>query len=484
MTAGTDIVKRERSFAISLRPAWLWVAAGVYLLLLMNGDRLLGDSDTFWQIAAGQWILDHRAWPHSDIYSFTRLGEPWLSSSWLAQVMFAAAYRMAGWSGVVILTAACAASAVALLVGMLCRRMPATYAVLTTLIALSLSASHILARPHIVALPVMMLWTAGLLSATENRKPPSFWLLPLITLWANFHGGFVFGLVLVCAFGFEAGWTATRAERPRIISRWILFLVLSVIACCITPYGWGSLVAAGRILSLGGLLHLIAEWAPVDFSHPSLILAVVLAALGAVLYTGFTLSLPRTLIVTGLLFMALSHVRNIEIFAFLTPLVVAGPLAQRFGFKRDADSNVFRAVPGVAAVFMAGALTVTLATGRGYSPPADQSPAAALDALRAAGTSRTLNDLPFGGYMIWRGVPVFIDGRAELYGETFGLAYYDALRLKSVDGFLRLLKTYNVDSVLLSPSTPAAHLLDHLSGWKRIHDDANAVAFVRTAETP
>lgn len=484
MTAGTDIVKREYSFAVSLRPVWLWVAAGVYLLLIMNGDRLLGDSDTFWQIAAGQSILDHRAWPHSDIYSFTRLGEPWLSSSWLAQVMFAAAYRMAGWSGVVILAASCAASSVALLVGMLCRRIPATYAVLIALIAVSLSASHILARPHIVALPVMMLWTAGLLSAIENRKLPSFWLLPLITLWANLHGGFVFGLVLVCAFGFEASWTATRAERPKIVLRWILFLILSVVACCITPYGWGSLVAAGRILSLGGLLHLIAEWAPVDFSRPSLILAVVFAALGAVLYTGFTLSLPRTLIVAGLLFMALSHVRNIEIFAFLTPLVVAGPLAQRFNLKRDADTNALRAVPGVAAVLMAGVLTAALAAGRGYSPPVDQSPAAALDALHAASASRTLNDLPFGGYMIWRGAPVFIDGRAELYGETFGLAYYDALRLKNVDGFLGLLKTYNVDSALLSPSTPAAHLLDRLGGWKRIYGDDHAVAYVRAANAP
>ncbi len=57
-----------------------------------------------------------------------------------------------------------------------------------------------------------------------------------------------------------------------------------------------------------------------------------------------------------------------------------------------------------------------------------------------------LNDLQFGGYLIWRQVPVFVDGRAELYGETFEMAYYRALQLKDVDGFLDLLKRYDIDA--------------------------------------
>ena len=37
-------------------------------------------------------------------------------------------------------------------------------------------------------------------------------------------------------------------------------------------------------------------------------------------------------------------------------------------------------------------------------------------------------------------MPVFIDGRAELYGETFTMAYYNALELKDVNQFLDILK--------------------------------------------
>jgi hypothetical protein len=109
------------------------------------------------------------------------------------------------------------------------------------------------------------------------------------------------------------------------------------------------------------------------------------------------------------------------------------------------------------------------------------SPTAAVDALKARNVKRVLNDLPFGGYLIWRQIPVFVDGRAELYGETFEMNYYRALQLKDLDGFLNLLKTYDIDAVMLEPTTPAVQLLDRIGGWKRIYTDESVVVHVRDA---
>jgi hypothetical protein len=64
----------------------LAIGAGVYLLLLFAGNRLLGDPDTLWQITIGQWILTHRMVPESNIYSFTMAGQSWIATQWLAQV--------------------------------------------------------------------------------------------------------------------------------------------------------------------------------------------------------------------------------------------------------------------------------------------------------------------------------------------------------------------------------------------------------------
>src|SRR5512138_3710801 len=154
MSMEAGAIERDKAFSLADVPAWLWVGIGVYALLLLNGRALLNDSDTYWQIAVGQWILDHGALPRADIYSFTKAGEPWTSSSWLAQVLYATSYRLAGWAGPVVLAASGIAATFALLTHILGRRVPAAWAVGVAIAALMLSYGHFLARPHVLALPV------------------------------------------------------------------------------------------------------------------------------------------------------------------------------------------------------------------------------------------------------------------------------------------------------------------------------------------
>ncbi|WGS21406.1 MULTISPECIES: hypothetical protein [unclassified Bradyrhizobium] len=481
MSSEIATIPRERASVFGEVPAWFLVACGVYALLLLAGSKLLADSDTYWQIAVGRWILDHGTVPSVDIYSFTRAGEPWMSSSWLSQVLYAKAYDLAGWTGPAALAAICIAAAFAQLTAILSGRMPATYASVVALAALALSTPHLLARPHVLVLPVMIAWTNALMVASERRETPTFWLLPLIALWANLHGGFLFGLVLVGAFALDAIWNAAPAQRPSLALRWLAFGVGALAACCVTPYGWGSILASLKILGLGELLHLIGEWMPADFGHIGGFEFVVLALIAAALYGGVRLPLPRIALVLGLLYMALSHVRNIEIFALLLPMVVLTPLASQFGL-RAAGVVRLRAAPAFALLVALCISTWAVARSERIAPPPPQSPAAAVDVLKARNVKRVLNDLPFGGYLIWRQVPVFVDGRAELYGETFDIAYYRALQLKDVDRFIDLLRTYDIDAVMLEPTTPAVKLLDRIGGWQRAYADDHAVVYVRTAD--
>lgn len=479
MNANVGTISQAKTSALGQVPAWLWLGIGVYLLLLISGNRLLNDSDTYWQITVGQWILDHAALPRVDIYSFTRAGEPWVSSSWLAQVLYAVSYDLAGWTGPIVVGAGAIAATFALLAAILARRIPSTYAIVVALAALLLSIPHFLARPHVLVLPVMLAWANGLMSASERCETPSLWLLPLITLWANLHGGFVFGLVLVAAFALDAVWNADPSQRKSLALRWIMFGIAALAACCVTPYGWGSILAAHRILDLGELLHLIYEWMPADFRSLGAFEISILALIAGALYSGVKLSPPRIALVLGLLHMALSHVRNLEIFALLLPLVVLSPVSSQLSLQ---GARFARVTPSIVSTVMLVALlgVSTWAFAGGYSPPTNQSPAAAVDMLKARNAKHVLNDLPFGGYLIWRQMPVFIDGRAELYGERFEMAYYHALQLTDVNGLLDLLKNYDIDAVLLRPATPAAKLLDHLGGWQRVYSDEMAVLHIRT----
>ncbi|NOJ41724.1 hypothetical protein [Bradyrhizobium australiense] len=478
MSIDVATIHQAKASSFGRVPAWSWLGTGVYVVLLVNGSGLLNDSDTFWQIAVGQWILDHGALPRVDVYSFSKFGEPWISSSWLAQILYAVSYNLAGWTGPVVVAAGSIAATFGLLAHILERRMRASYAALVALAAMVLSAPHFLARPHVLAMPVTVAWAHGLMTASERRQAPSFWLLPLIALWANLHGGFVFGLVLAGAFAIDAVWNAAPLQRKPLALRWVAFGLAALLACCFTPYGWESILASRKILDLGELLRLISEWAPADFSRISPFELTILALIAGTLYRGVTLSPPRIALVLGLLHMALSHGRNLEIFALLLPIVVLTPVSRQFALQPTWSGRMTLASAAVLAVTLSIS-TWAVAAYQAHSPPKSDSPAAAVEAIKAHNLRRVLNDRAFGGYLIWRQMPVFIDGRAELYGEKFTMAYYNALELKDVSRFLSLLKDHDIDALLLRPGAPAASLLDHVGVWRRVYADDVAVLYVR-----
>ncbi len=467
----------------------LCAGAAAYLLLLFLGDALLQDSDTFWQIKVGQWIIDHRTLPTSDVYSFTKFGAPWISNAWLSQVLYAAVHAW-GWAGPVILASLAIAAAIAILVRLLDAYFEPAHSILITMLVLMLSWHHLLARPHVLVLPVMVAFVSAMMSAADRRASPSFFLLPLMSLWANLHGGFVLGLALIAPIALEAVWSAAPERRIVLGARWALFAAGAVVAACCTPYGWNTLLAAARILDLGQVLSILSEWRPADFSSFGLFEACLLGLMGFALSRGVVLSFPRVLLLLLVTHMALANVRSVEAFAFIVPLILAKPFASQPVDVAAASAAVERwsrpYFPGLAIAAVAAGIWASTAS---YTAHHDftfaklQTPAAAVDMLRQRQAKRIFNAYEFGGYLISRDVPPFIDGRAELYGEKFVVSYFNAVGGRNVDELLRLLETFQIDATLLAPSSPAAQILDHIPGWRKLYADDIAVIHVRADRT-
>lgn len=466
----------------------LCVGVAAYLFCFFMGDTLLQDSDSFWQIKVGQWMIDHRAVPYTDIYSLMHTGESWISNSWLSQVLYAAVYAPFGWPGPVALTALAVGLTMAIFVFLLDQHLESAHSVLLAMFALVLSFHHLLARPHVLALPVMVAWVGALMSAADRRTYPSALLLPLMILWASLHGGFVLGLALIGPIGLEAVWSAAPSERIALAGRWALFAIATVFASCCTPYGWNTLLAASRILDLGQLLSVISEWQPADFSSLTLFELSVLGLIALGFHRGVVLSIPRILLLLLLVYMALTHVRSIEAFAFISALVLAKPFATRQASddRLNAWARDFWTLPYVPAMTTAivlgcaSASTLTYADHHQFVFSKRQTPAAALDVIERHGLKRIFNAYGFGGYMISRDIPPFIDGRAELYGEKFVMTYFNAVEGRRIDELVGMLDEYHMEATLLAPDSPAARILDRTPGWQKLYADDVAVVHIRT----
>lgn len=462
----------------------LWVGIVSYAVLIFSGDRLLNDPDTQWQITVGQWILDHHAVPHTDVYSFTMHGAPWISTQWLAQVLYAQIYAWFGWAGPVVLAAAASAVTFALLARYLVRNLSERAALVFVAAALALTAPHLLARPHVLALPIMVAWIGELIAAADRRGTPPFRLLPLMALWANVHGGFVFGLMMIAPIALDAVIQADASNRMALAVRWGVFAALALAASCCTPYGWESLLASRNILALGSALPLITEWRAVDFTTLRPFEICLLGGVGLALYRGIRLPPLRIVILLGLIHMALSQGRAAEILALLSPLVLARPLARQISGIEAVASSSLRPVRGVmltglAVVLVAG--TLMFAAMHRFTPNAANSPVAAVAELKKLNVERVFNDYDFGGYLIASGVAPFIDGRTELYGEKFFVDYDRASGLSEPDNLFRLLEEYHLQATLLRTQSAASKLLDHVDGWQKVYSDEIATIHVRKA---
>ena len=462
----------------------LWVGVFSYALLFLAGDRLLLDPDTQWQITVGQWILDHRAVPETDVYSFTMRGQPWISTQWLAQVAYAQIYAWFGWPGPVALAAAASAATFALLARFLSRNLSESATLVFVAVAFALTAPHILARPHVLALPLMVMWIGGLVAAADRHDAPSWRMLPLMALWANLHGGFVFGLFMIAPIALDAVVNADAASRKSLVPRWAAFAALALAASCCTPYGWNALLASQKILALGSALPLITEWRAADFTHLRPFEICLLGGIGLALFRGIKLPPLRILLLLGLIHMALAQGRAAEILALLAPLILAAPLARQVGGADVAPSGkatMARAVlfAGAAVALVTG--TLAFASVHRFAPYTGNSPVAAVAALKKLNLDRVLNDYDFGGYLIASGVSPFIDGRTELYGEKFFVDHNAASGLMEPDNLFRLLEAYKIEATLLRTQSAATKLLDHLDGWQKVFSDDVATIHLRKA---
>lgn len=468
-----------------------------YLYFLYRGNELLLDGDTYSHIATGRWILARGVVPTQDPFSHTMNGAPWTAFEWLSQVILALADRWGSWTGLVAFTALAFAATIALLTRALLRHLEPIYALMFVGSAIGLTAGHVLARPHMIAMPLMVIWTIEVVRASEEDRAPSLWLLPLMTVWANLHGGFTLGIALAFAFAVEALLTAWRQQRlARAARSWGIFLVLAVGCSLLTPHGTRGLWVTWQVMFQDNFaLSRIGEWRSPDFHVLQPLEIWLLGGLAVALHQGLRFPPVRLLLLLGLIHLTLKHLRNAELLGLLAPLFLASPLAAQWRQVRKADKQFESAdrffarlaQPAGQGAIVAGlafflAVPLWLARDRPVEIPPVIAPVAAIRAAQDAGVKGpVLNAYEWGGYLIYSGIPAFIDGRSDMYRDAFIKDYVAALELHSTDGLQILLDKHKVTWTILTPTLSAVALLDNLPGWRRVYADKIAVVHARIA---
>ena len=363
------------------------------------------DGDVSWQIAAGRWIIAHGHIPTTDPFSFTVAGHPWVAMEWLSEIVYATAYRLAGWGGEAATVAAALIALNALVFFYLQRRVSVVVASASLLMLEIVLAPFVLARPHLLAWPLLAGWTIVLLRAAEKGRPPSLWWTLLLVVWTNAHASFPLALPIAGAIGLdsviEARWTNFR--------QWLVFGIVSALALMLNANGLAGLLQPFRTASLT-MLPLIGEWHPSSTAQHARILRRPAAWHRWNAVDGHSRADRPAPAPAG------------PARPRLPARAPPGDLHHRRRPRRPALARIRPSAAKVPKWLLLGCVPMlAYALLAPMKPPEGRANPRSLIAAVPAGlrSQPVFNEYSFGGPLILAGIKPYIDGRAEIYGDDF-----------------------------------------------------------------
>jgi hypothetical protein len=482
----------------------------VVLLLGLLGmtARPATDPDLWWHLRTGQLIVETGHVPHSDPFSFTRAGHAWVSHEWLSEVVFYELWKHGGAAALIVFSAIITTAGFMLLyLRCLLYGAKQHWAAAATVLGALASAPSWGVRPQmftftLASLLLFLLESGSKLEGGNKKDRPRllFWIPPLFLLWLNLHAGFALGLALLFAYGVglimetATGNTPWQQARPIVLP--ILLLLLACLALVpLNPSGAQLYRYPFDTLRSPGMRSFIVEWFSPDF-HEWLYRPFLLVWLLLLTALASSRSRPKGRVIVLLLltsFAALDAVRHIPIFVLVAIPVIAASLSAASvspaASQRRPDSSRFRPLFNVAAVILIAVFAlvkwVSLA-GSQDAREAEQYPQRAVAFLQAsAQPQRIFVYYDWGGYAIWKLYPeyrVFVDGRADLYGDDLLRQFKTALQLRT--GWRDVLDSWKVEAVLVPPSCALAQALLLDPNWQVAFTDSKAIILLRMHPAP
>jgi hypothetical protein len=503
--------------AVALRPVHLILALaalGYVGLLALTPVPVV---DLWWQMKAGQLILQRGVVPHTDPFSFTAPGAEWVVHEWLPSTCFYWLYTHVSPAALVwykILGAVLAFGIVMLR----CWRRTGRWLLAGLLTAMGALAAHTFLdiRPQILT----YVFCAGLLALLEEYRrstaeedgatgrgedeatriapsPRLIWAVPpLMLVWANLHAGFMLGFLLLGVYLAAEGleWARGDGTRRPVVASLAAVIGLSAMLSLLQPNGLALLRYPFMLMGHEVVMGFVQEWLSPNFHNdwvkPYEVL--LLLALGGFALARRSIWLGDLVLLLGLAHMSLFSVRQIPIFVLVCVPILAEPLADilrrteewlRADGRLGATALLTTAL-ALAIVAFGYALELRDIPRRGwfnYAGMLASFPARACDAIDAHGwDGNLLNDYKWGGYCIWRWYPrrkVFIDGRAEVY---FNSSFDDYYAIHNVfPDWPERLRKWRIDTALLDRTSHLARVMEASPEWIRAYADDVAIVFRR-----
>lgn len=388
------------------------------------------ETDYFWHIKAGEYMFMNGVLTH-DIFSWFAYGKYWVSHEWLFEVLLYSLKVLFGKYHSIIYIGGCLLFLFSLIIILNRNKISKNifYTLVYFVLFIALSLGFIQARPHLLSFSLVAISIYLCLDLFKNKASKKIYFLPFISiLWANIHGGSSNLSYILCGMFIISGLIDIRLKKiesirisKKQIYRYLIVLVLCMLGVCVNIHGFKMFIYPYVNILDTTMINTILEWQSTSISNITHWIYYIY-----VLFIIVTLLLSskkiRLIDLVLLLFVSYLGFKSIRFWLY-SPIIMSFII---FNYVREIKTSlwvtyVFSIVLVIVCIvgvcsFKQIKLTSYLNLNRDV-----------INILKNEEPKRLFNEYDYGGELIYYDIPVFIDGRADLYSKYNYKDYIDIM---------------------------------------------------------
>ncbi len=452
------------------------------------------DIDFWWHIAAGREIVAAGAIPSRDPFGVYDAANNWgqtvLKSQWLGQVLLFWIYRFLGLDGIIYFRAALLTACLGI-VYWRCRI--ANAGLMPTMLILALAgiviSTHTGERPQLFSFAYLSLTFLLIdLHLQTTRDWPLYLLPPLFLVWANSHGGVVYGEAMLVLFGGSRLLERMIGDGTRTLvpDKKILFVIgLCIAALLIAPNGLTTLKYIAfpeNQLIRDRMSEYMSPWS----LWPETIYYWIFFGICIISLPGFfnRAYFKQGILVVSAALISLTAYRYIPLFILLAAPYIASSIGRIFRRIQVPQTAVSMIVIAASLLFLVYGFKQNRVFQHGIME--SKFPVAETALIKANHlTGRMFNTMNWGGYLTWNlspAVTVFLDGRVL---DPNRIEAYSNILWLTPEG-RQFLEQESFDLVLIPPGNsftgeryPLVDYLLNSPDWKIVYQSSSGYLFAR-----
>lgn len=463
----------------------------IIMLNIIEDLKKIYDTDYFWHLKVGEFIFNNKRIPVNDIFSWYGISHnlDWFSHEWLSEIFLYINYKVFGHTGNIVFVAMSVSLIILTLyitnVDNFFRNIYFSFT--WFIIFIVCIGSSAVPRPQIFNFLLMTI-SLYILNKYREEDTELVWLLPVISiLWVNLHGGSSSLLLVLISITILSGlfnftFFKIKAEKLPMykIKCLIINLALSIGTAIINPKGIKMLIYPIMNMSDRLMLTTIDEWRCPDLKDiPDL---PIFLAIGVVIIIFIIIKeeidLFDIIISIAFIYLTLKSVR------FVALLVIAvTPIVLKYVPKgKDTDIIKVLKYPFILIIIIMAIFNCNIIKSLNKCSidtkylPSEKS----IEFIKKEKPARMLNSYTWGGYLIYKNIPVFIDGRADLYSKNI---YPDYIHIDYIrNDFKSLLNKYEFDVIMYPKDSKLNLYLSDSKDFKLIYSDSITVIYTRVSK--